>query len=609
MPPISPTDVTSPTTARVNDLQAIGQYTGVPQHVIIDGRDFLIVDADANGVAIFNIDSASGALSTPTYLTWPIVPSEYEAGDFDQYRFFTSPDGTKVTGFDGDSRGVAALTYNKTTSTWSVSYDPGGVAGGVTGNPMDFEAFQTTDGNVYGYGASPTDQVFTKYQWNWDTNSWSSTGTSFTSPIGSTADTTATRMVTGPDGSQYLVNFSSAGFPLIENTYIYQIDATTGNYVPGSAIRVPTSTAASGTGRLGALTRGEVSMDPYGNMVFSTTNGVQVINPHTGAFLYEDHPGGTDGTTFHYGSDLVYGENGYVYLIGRDGNQQLQTKVYQISSNGTWRFDSQGTDTSSGITWTGYLNGTYAESSNDVTTLSSGVKMIYTTQELTTGGPITQVAVQAANIGELPAPVCFVSGTLIETIQGLKPVEQLQTGDMVRTKDNGYKPILWIGSQTVALAGQPDKRFLPVRISAGALGSGFPETDLYVSQQHRILVRSRIVRNVIGTDEALVPAKKLLDAEGIDLVTDCDEVTYIHILFDQHEIVYSNGAETESFYAGPCALEAIGAEARAEVMALFPELADATYKAPSARIFPPGKLCNKLAMRHAKNKVALCGPH
>lgn len=46
--------------------------------------------------------------------------------------------------------------------------------------------------------------------------------------------------------------------------------------------------------------------------------------------------------------------------------------------------------------------------------------------------------------------------------------------------------------------------------------------------------------------EVLVAAKQLLTREGIDIAEDIAEVEYFHILFDNHEVVYSNGAEAGS---------------------------------------------------------------
>lgn len=196
---------------------------------------------------------------------------------------------------------------------------------------------------------------------------------------------------------------------------------------------------------------------------------------------------------------------------------------------------------------------------------------------------------------------CFTSGTLIETARGARPVEYLARGEMVQTADNGLRPIRWIGARhlgAMALSAMPNLR--PVRIAAGALGAGMPEHDLIVSPQHRVLVRSAIARRMFGAPEVLVAAKQLMALDGIETASDLKEVTYHHFLFDRHEIVFSNGAATESLYTGAQALKSVGPEAACEIFALFPELRSGTSP-PGARILVPGRLARKLAQRHAKN--------
>ena len=203
---------------------------------------------------------------------------------------------------------------------------------------------------------------------------------------------------------------------------------------------------------------------------------------------------------------------------------------------------------------------------------------------------------------------CFVRGTLIETEFGALPIQDLREGMKVWTRDNGMQPIRWIGSRKLGatiLATAPN--LAPIRIKAGALGAGKPERDLLVSPQHRVLVRSRIAQKIFGCDEVLIAAKQLLQIEGIDVVSDLPEVEYFHILFDRHEIVLSEGAETESLYTGAEALRSLGHATREEIFTLFPNLRD-TDEAdaiPGARLLASGRLGRKLAVRHVQNRKAL----
>ncbi|WP_134725420.1 Hint domain-containing protein [Paracoccus luteus] len=197
---------------------------------------------------------------------------------------------------------------------------------------------------------------------------------------------------------------------------------------------------------------------------------------------------------------------------------------------------------------------------------------------------------------------CFAQGTVIETARGLVPVEDLRVGDLVATRDNGFQPVRWIGERHLgmpALLSQPQLR--PIRIAAGALGADAPVSDLVVSPQHRILVRSKIAQRLFGAAEVLVAAKHLLGLKGIEIAEDMAEVRYFHILFDRHEVVFSNGAETESLYTGAEALKALGESVRAEIFALFPELEEQDNSRAGARLLLSGRQGRNLASRHLQN--------
>jgi hypothetical protein len=201
---------------------------------------------------------------------------------------------------------------------------------------------------------------------------------------------------------------------------------------------------------------------------------------------------------------------------------------------------------------------------------------------------------------------CFVAGTLIETDRGLVAVEDIRPGDLVATRDNGFQPVRWTGSKLVTAAGLAiNPKLRPIRIKAGALGHNTPSSDLLVSPQHRVLVRSKIAQKMFSTDEVLVAAKQLLMLDGIDIAEDMESVEYFHLLFDRHEVVISNGAETESLYTGPEALKSVGKAAQEEIFTLFPELKERDYVANAARTLVSGRMGRKLAMRHLQNGKSL----
>lgn len=202
--------------------------------------------------------------------------------------------------------------------------------------------------------------------------------------------------------------------------------------------------------------------------------------------------------------------------------------------------------------------------------------------------------------------ICFAQGTEIITADGPTCVEDLAEGDLVMTMDNGYQPVRWLGSKALSAADlQTAPKLRPIRIAAGALGNGTPARDLLVSRQHRVLLRSAIAERMFGVKEVLVAAIKLIELPGIDIAEDVDGVTYFHILFDRHEIVFSYGAATESLFTGPEALKAVSEDARAEILQLFPDIAEQTERTAARHIPTKGQRVLRLIARHAKNHKAL----
>ena len=167
---------------------------------------------------------------------------------------------------------------------------------------------------------------------------------------------------------------------------------------------------------------------------------------------------------------------------------------------------------------------------------------------------------------------CFTPGTLIATPTGERRVEDLKVGDRVITRDNGIQEIRWVGQREMTGAElEAAPNFKPVLIREGALGKGLPERDMLVSPQHRVLMSGDKTELYFDESEVLVAAKHLTGMDGIDVV-DVSATTYIHVMFDQHEVILSDGTWTESFQPGDMTLGAMGDAQRAEIIALFPEL-------------------------------------
>ena len=164
-----------------------------------------------------------------------------------------------------------------------------------------------------------------------------------------------------------------------------------------------------------------------------------------------------------------------------------------------------------------------------------------------------------------PAVPCFLAGTRIATPTGLRAIETLRAGDRVITLSGQAVPIRWIGRSTVDGRGA----LAPIRIAKGTF-----ETlrDLYLSPNHRVFLRSARAELYLGQREVLVAAKFLIDGASVTQVP-MASATYLHLLLDDHQLVFSEGIATESLFTGAGALHALPPAARAELLAIFPDLA------------------------------------
>ena len=165
--------------------------------------------------------------------------------------------------------------------------------------------------------------------------------------------------------------------------------------------------------------------------------------------------------------------------------------------------------------------------------------------------------------------ICFTPGTRIRTPDGLVLVEDLREGDRVQTKDNGAQEIMWKGSRRmtgVRMFAMPHLR--PVRIKTGALGVERPDEELLVSPSHRMLIQGPEAMALFNTPEILMAAKDLINGTTITVDVTVSEVTYIHMLLPDHQILWANGVETESFHPANATLSVLDAADLAQ----FPDM-------------------------------------
>ena len=304
------------------------------------------------------------------------------------------------------------------------------------------------------------------------------------------------------------------------------------------------------------------------------------------------------------GNDSIYGQDDNDTLLGGAGDDLLDGGIDADSLDGGTGSDviigGAGNDTitaSQGDTITGgdgddyFTLADFGEAGNDSISITGGEGFETTGDTLYLGPDANKSDITFSNtddtagglsgsftlngslvsFSEIENIICFTPGTRILTAHGERRIEDLREGDTVVTRDHGLRPIRWIGKRAVPGKG----RFAPVRVGVNALEGA--REGLLVSPQHRILFTGYRAELLFGEPEVLVPAKHLIDGREV-VQTEVDEVTYIHLMFDRHEVIYAEGIATESFHAGDVGLDAVDEAAREELFAIFPELRSAPYR-------------------------------
>ncbi len=137
------------------------------------------------------------------------------------------------------------------------------------------------------------------------------------------------------------------------------------------------------------------------------------------------------------------------------------------------------------------------------------------------------------------ACVSFTRGTRITMASGAQlPIELLEVGDKVLTRDDGPQEVRWIGATTVRAVGE----FAPIRIREATLNNA---GDLVVSPDHRLFIYQRSDELGAGRHEVLVRARHLINGDTI-VQEDGGFVDYFQLLFDEHQIIYAEGIAAET---------------------------------------------------------------
>lgn len=168
----------------------------------------------------------------------------------------------------------------------------------------------------------------------------------------------------------------------------------------------------------------------------------------------------------------------------------------------------------------------------------------------------------------------FGPGALVATTEGELPVEWLERGDMVLTRDRGAQPIVKMVRTRIA---GPQQRALPAPLLIRpAHAPGFePLTDpLRLSPFTRVLVRAPQLSLHFGPDEAIAPIGDLSRRSVPRPEDPRPSMIYHHIIMARHELVWASGIWVESTPPETAVLLDVSAEVRA-ASSVFDGLRDA----------------------------------
>lgn len=186
-------------------------------------------------------------------------------------------------------------------------------------------------------------------------------------------------------------------------------------------------------------------------------------------------------------------------------------------------------------------------------------------QSLTLKTVLVDNAVLVANRQDTQFVVCFDARSRILTPDGPRPAGDIAIGDQVTTRDHGDRAVLWTGRRRAAAEGAA----APIAFDRNAIGRHGP---FRVSPQHRMLLTGWRAELLFGAQEVLIPAAALVNDRTIRREPG-GFVDYVHFLFDRHEIIFVEGAPSESLHLGPAAAETMSSETLLEALTLFPQLA------------------------------------
>jgi len=205
--------------------------------------------------------------------------------------------------------------------------------------------------------------------------------------------------------------------------------------------------------------------------------------------------------------------------------------------------------------------------------------------DLPPGATIISISLPLVFPNNLPMPLCFGGETMIDTLHGPRRAIDLKAGDIVETLDHGARKIIWVGKKSVNFVRRPDmEKHRPIIFEPGCIDGALPLKRLRLSPQHRVLVTGWRAELFFGIDSVLASAKSLINGTTIRPDTDCQQIEYVHLLLEKHELVRAEGAPCETLLLGDVTMGVAGDEMRDELLAIFPDLEALAVSMTSARM-------------------------
>ncbi|MGX7346248.1 Hint domain-containing protein [Acetobacter pasteurianus] len=346
------------------------------------------------------------------------------------------------------------------------------------------------------------------------------------------------------DGNWNTAGNWSDGVPTSDSDVVIDTDTTKNQAITISGFTEIGSLTVSGT--TGLTIQGSGITD-----TLSVDNNVSLDND-SGGVLFSSLVANISGNVTGSGATVIIKEasvqvNGATYepitsfwpvrdssipnTLGLYGGQRSVGTVINFSTNDMISFGGRG-DNQIALEWISTGNNTY-----EVVNKADPTDVLIQSVTLVAGEDTSRFTYDDTS-GTIN---CFLAGSLIETPEGLRKIEDMQVGDAVCVYADGKKEVshvTWAGHASVQVntALKQDEAAYPIRILANALADNVPSTDLLITPEHCLFFNGKFV-----------PARMLVNGGSIFYDTSITSYEYYHIETEQHAVIMANGVLTESY--------------------------------------------------------------